>query len=223
MEEPAVKKLVAQLESRMRQLELENHTTLLIPRNHVIAQHLRATASAYAEAAKQKKFEMEPPEPQLFVALLYACKSWCEQADSNSVTRQAAMMDRLIHMTERQELQEVTQWVKTMTIAPTYDKPGKDKFDRITMCIRGQVALMAADKERELMQQIREQPNNPEWQQTPTELTQSMLQRLGKHEKIVALESVLTTVLRAAGAKVLAGRAPRGNLARALIKTNATE
>eukprot|EP00969_Alexandrium_andersonii_P069388 3061036-Alexandrium_andersonii.AAC.1 len=117
-EDAGVKKLLTQLEARLRQVELENETHMLIGRDNEVAVHLRGVVKAYADEAKkpEKKGELGPPEFQNFLGLLSVCDNYCSRVNSAEISCHHAVLKRLLVQVRKQEVGMLTLWIKTCNI-----------------------------------------------------------------------------------------------------------
>ena len=142
--------------ARIRELEGAVYETVLIARSSAPAVAMADEGKLYASRAGDG-MDLGPPHVHKYAALLDSLVSLKleEQKPEIKWAVEALVAHRaqLEHATQAQ----VNDWVSHLEAASTYDKPGKEKKDRITFKVEGEVEIATGDmgeKERRPLKQI---------------------------------------------------------------------
>lgn len=189
-------RLLRQLEARVRQLEFAQTDNYFLPIDHSIAVTLKTVAVKYSQIVKEEGAQHQQGSPHLhaFGALLNELHSFCEQATSPEIVYYKAAPSFLRRLLETGGKEMSERWVKACGCSPTFDK----KTIRLTVGVEGRLVFGQTGEISETS--------------SPLEMPLPV----PKTGKIVDVMAVLFVILRAAGAQVKLGRAPRGPLARGL-------
>lgn len=215
-EEVAVKRLVHQLETRVRTLEHQNAVQLFVPKDHEILEVAKKVMKVYdakvKEAGSGHKFG--PPELQVLGGVLPACENWLsEESCPGQLKKYRGVCTRLMSMMQHADPEEVAGWVKEFTLSPTYDVGTV----RITISMHGQILVGNNAEAAKVLDKIQ----SDAWGGVATDDTYEIILQRSPHEiptiekcKTVSVQSVMFQIMRGWGAAAKAGRAPRGALAR---------
>ncbi|CAK0859551.1 unnamed protein product, partial [Prorocentrum cordatum] len=218
-EDVLVRKMVVQLEARMRAVEYGNAVQIHMPAESVMVKNGQQKYQEYLKVTKEEgpKHHRGPPELQLFSAALKDIENWLQAEDSPQLQRFKGVPARLMLMLQHGNENDAGEWIKDFTYSPMYDT----KKIRLTMCLRGSVVVCSTkEADDEYTQQQKAAwggaPTDPAYeanlQRTPLELV-----RLGDKQKTVELMHLMGILLRAMGGVKKAGKVPRGEMPKQLL------
>jgi len=211
------RKLVYQLEARMRAVEHMGDMKMFFPKAHPLVEAGQAQLKIYMETVKKEGAEHQrgPPEIQVFSALLSATESWLAEASCQpGLKRHRGLCNRVLAMMQHaKDASEVSLWLKECTLSPTYDSA----TIRLTIGVKGHVLVAKGEDAAKKIAEEQSKAFLPDaaadedmMQRSPLELPK------GAEGKLVELAGALGMIWQAWGATRKAGRAPRNQLARAL-------
>ena len=210
--EAARDKLLVQLEARVRALEKDTCTSMVMATDSAV---VTRSNSSYDEYIKESKKEGSTvtggPELQVFYVVLVELES-CKLEDTSLQMLQLALK-RVKIMMEKGSAEECSMWVKTCITLPMYSNDKKKKT-RLLFNILGSTHVCPTP---EAEKQFHDQ-QMAAWAEGKMELVQTSPLELPPMPpgsgKTITINVLLARLLRAVGGQQQMGRAPRGNMAR---------
>lgn len=216
--EAGMRKLVFQLESRIRTLEYASATQIFLQKDHALVEVGVTSYKKYIELVELEGqgHGRGPPDPQVFSSLLKDIDNFLSQEGSPAEVRKyQGIGNRLLAMMEKGTAEDASMWIKECAFSPTFDS----KVLRLTVCLRGHILVARNVAAAEGLNKLQADA----WGGAPTdEAWEKVLQRspmelpITDTHKMVDLMAVVMQILRAWGGSRKLGRAPRGALAKGL-------
>ena len=215
------KKLLVQLEARMRAQEHFTQTQIHMAADHPLVTSCQAQYQAYLELVKKEGagHQRGPPELQLFSKALQDIENWLsgDSYADQSLKRFKGLPTRIKSMLEHGSSEDASEWIKDFTFSQMYDTTKV----RLTMSIRGHVLIAASPKNAEAFHKSQMEA----WGGAPTDPAfEDVLQRsplevpaIEKGVKAVEVQHAISMILRGWNGSKKVGRVPRGPMAKQMM------